>query len=178
MPFRHDPASDRPLDLFRHYLGDLIYGANDGLITTFTVVSGVAGARLSAHVVVILGLVNLVADGFSMGASNYLSIRSAAGAEGRDRGIREPLLHGGATFAAFLIAGFVPLLSHLVPAWEMSAYAISCVLAGITMFVVGALRSAVTEGPWFRSGLEMLSVGSVAAGVAFAVGRGAASFIR
>jgi len=58
------------------YIGDLVYGANDGIITTFAVVSGAAGALLSPGVVIILGLANLLADGFSMGASNLLSLRS------------------------------------------------------------------------------------------------------
>ncbi len=58
------------------YIGDLIYGANDGIVTTFAVVAGAAGAVLSPEVIIILGLANLVADGFSMGASNFLSLRS------------------------------------------------------------------------------------------------------
>jgi hypothetical protein len=48
------------------YLGDLVYGGLDGIVTTFAVVSGVAGADLGANVVLILGLANLFADGFSM----------------------------------------------------------------------------------------------------------------
>lgn len=177
MKLRHDPRSRRPDDLLRHYLGDLVYGANDGLVTTFTVVSGVAGARLSPAVVVILGLVNLVADGFSMGASNFLSIRSAAGAEGKDRGVGEPLRHGAATFAAFVVVGFIPLVSHVAPAWRDSAYAVSCVLTGAAMFSVGALRSVVVPGSWLKNGLEMLLVGAAAAAVAFAVGRFAAGLV-
>ncbi|MAE42676.1 hypothetical protein CMO93_02805 [Candidatus Woesearchaeota archaeon] len=58
------------------YLGDFVYGAIDGSITTFAVVSGVAGAALSANIVIILGLANLVADGFSMALGNYLSSKS------------------------------------------------------------------------------------------------------
>lgn len=58
------------------YLGDLVYGANDGIITTFAVISGAAGAALSPGIVVILGLANLLADGISMGLSNFLSLRS------------------------------------------------------------------------------------------------------
>lgn len=58
------------------YLRDFIYGAIDGLITTFAIVAGVAGAGLSSTVVIILGLANLIADGFSMGASNYLGVRA------------------------------------------------------------------------------------------------------
>jgi VIT family len=54
------------------YLKDFIYGAIDGTITTFAVVAGVDGANLDEAIVVILGGANLVADGFSMAASNFL----------------------------------------------------------------------------------------------------------
>lgn len=58
------------------YIKDIVYGANDGIITTFAVVSGVAGAALSIKTVLILGFANLLADGLSMGASNYLGSKS------------------------------------------------------------------------------------------------------
>jgi vacuolar iron transporter family protein len=58
------------------YLRDFTYGAVDGAITTFAVVSGVAGAGLSSSIVIILGAANLVADGFSMAVSNYLGTRA------------------------------------------------------------------------------------------------------
>lgn len=58
------------------YIGDLVYGGLDGIITTFAVVSGAAGASLSASVVLILGFANLLGDGFSMAAGNYLSTKS------------------------------------------------------------------------------------------------------
>lgn len=58
------------------YISDIVYGANDGIITTFAVVSGAAGAALSPGTIVILGLANMVADGISMGLSNYLGISS------------------------------------------------------------------------------------------------------
>lgn len=58
------------------YLKDFVYGAIDGAVTTFAVVSGVAGAGLSANVVLILGVANLVGDGFSMAAGNFLGTRA------------------------------------------------------------------------------------------------------
>ncbi|MGE3279042.1 MAG: VIT1/CCC1 transporter family protein [Candidatus Altimarinota bacterium] len=58
------------------YLGSAVYGALDGTVTTFAVVSGVVGAELSPSIILILGFANLIADGFSMAASNYLSIKS------------------------------------------------------------------------------------------------------
>src|SRR5262245_34330562 len=59
-----------------NYLRDFVYGAVDGIVTTFAVVSGVAGSGLPSGVVIILGAANLVGDGFSMGASNYLGTRA------------------------------------------------------------------------------------------------------
>jgi vacuolar iron transporter family protein len=58
------------------YLRDWVYGGIDGSVTTFAVVSGVAGASLPSSVIVILGLANLIADGFSMAASNYSGTRT------------------------------------------------------------------------------------------------------
>ena len=58
------------------YLGEMVYGGLDGIITTFAVVSGVAGAQLGTPVILILGLANLFADGFSMATGAYLSTKS------------------------------------------------------------------------------------------------------
>ncbi len=58
------------------YLRDFVYGGIDGAVTTFAVVSGVAGAELSSGIVVVLGLANLLGDGFSMAAGNYLGSKA------------------------------------------------------------------------------------------------------
>ena len=58
------------------YLRDWVYGGMDGTVTTFAVVSGVVGAELPTTVILILGLANLVADGFSMAAGNYSGLSS------------------------------------------------------------------------------------------------------
>lgn len=61
----------------RHnYLRDWIYGGIDGSVTTFAVVTGVVGAQLSPTIIVIMGFANLLADGFSMAASNFLGTKA------------------------------------------------------------------------------------------------------
>jgi len=58
------------------YLKSAVYGGLDGIVTTFAVVAGAAGASLSAGVVLILGFANLFADGLSMAIGDYLSTKS------------------------------------------------------------------------------------------------------
>jgi VIT1/CCC1 family predicted Fe2+/Mn2+ transporter len=53
------------------YLRDWVYGGIDGTVTTFAVVAGVVGAALSTKALLVLGIANLIADGFSMAAANY-----------------------------------------------------------------------------------------------------------
>ena len=154
--------------LARHFLPDLVYGANDGIITTFAVVSGVVGASLSETVIVVLGFANLVADGFSMGASNYLARRSTVETATPDR--RDAAQHGAATVAGFLAAGVIPLIAYLVPLDDGSRFALAIGLTGLALFGVGASRSLVTGRGFLRSGGEMLLVGSLAAVVAYAIG--------
>ncbi|MBK8561847.1 MAG: VIT1/CCC1 transporter family protein [Saprospiraceae bacterium] len=58
------------------YLPEFVYGGMDGIVTTFAVVAGAAGAGLDSSVVIILGFANLIADGFSMSVGSYLANRS------------------------------------------------------------------------------------------------------
>lgn len=152
----------------RTYLPNLIYGANDGIVTTFAIVSGVVGAKLPAHIVLILGLASLAADALSMAASNYLSERSRPG----DRMTRRNAAkHGAATFVGFLVAGAVPLLGYLVPLDESYRFAVAGALTLATLFAVGAGRAFAAEHiNWLRGGLEMFLVGAIAAGTAYGIG--------
>ena len=59
-----------------NYLRDWVYGGIDGTITTFAIVAGIVGANLPGTVVLVLGLANLVADGFAMGAGNYSATKA------------------------------------------------------------------------------------------------------
>ena len=164
----------------QHYVGDLVYGANDGILTTFAVVAGVTGGALSATTVVIVGIANLLADGLSMGVGNYLSIRARESALERQRRPEEearPARHGFATFLAFVVAGAVPLVPYLVPGAE-DRFFLALVLALGAQFGVGAARSFVTASRWWVSGLEMLGLGALVAAVAYATGAGIAWFVE
>lgn len=212
------------------YLGDLVYGANDGIITTFAVISGAAGAGLSLEIVIILGFANLLADGISMGLSNFISLRSERDFHRMERAreymeiekfpddereevriilrrwglpeeripeilnsitsdkkrwvdlmmveelgivesrIESPARHGFATFAAFIIAGSLPLIPYIFGVAVEYQFLISIAATIVALFAVGSARSAVIKTPWIRAGFEMLLVGGLAAIAAYFVG--------
>jgi vacuolar iron transporter family protein len=163
----------------QHYIRDTVYGANDGLITTFAVVSGVAGGALSISAVLVVGAANLAADGVAMGVGNLLAIRS-------DERAREaanlpeleayPWKHGIATLTAFVVAGTIPLLPYLLPVADRLAW--STALTFLALFALGASRATVTTDRWWKSGLETLGLGLVVAAAAYGAGALGAAVIR
>jgi len=66
------------------HLKQITYGGNDGIVTTFAIVAGFAGAQaegagqIGAVAVLVFGMANLLADGLSMGLGEFLSTRSQA----------------------------------------------------------------------------------------------------
>lgn len=73
----------------QNYLRDWVYGGIDGAVTTFAVAAGVVGADLSSRTVLIMGVANLLADGFSMAASNYSGTKSECDDGARLRAVEE-----------------------------------------------------------------------------------------
>lgn len=211
------------------YIRDAVFGANDGIVTTFAVVAGVAGANLPVATVLVLGFANLLADGLAMGLGNFLGTKSEVdyirrerqmetweaenipdlekkeieaiyqrkGFSGKDlkRAVEiitadkkiwvdtmmveelglpaekneHPVKVGLATFISFASAGLCPLLPYVFGL--NNAFKTSIWVTGLTLFLVGSLRSIITKKPWFVAGLEMLAVGTIAAGAAFVTGR-------
>lgn len=153
-----------------------VYGSNDGIITTFAVVAGVAGANLNTRVILIMGISNLIADGIAMGLGDFLGEKSEQDMERGTLGRRPKggIWHTGLmTFTAFVLVGSAPLLPYfftLDGEYGSDLFVASIICTAAALFVVGSLRSIFTRRSWFRSGLEMLFVGALAAGAAFALG--------
>lgn len=173
------PAPGRPAQGVGHYLRDMIYGALDGVITTLAVVSGTTGAQLGVRVGVILGIANLAADGLSMGASNYLGLKSELEQTGGSVATEQPWRHGLATVAAFIVVGGVPLLGYAIAALVGGNAMLAAVGTAVaTLAVVGGLRARFVARPVWKSSAEMVAIGAIASILAYGVGAVADQLMR
>ena len=212
------------------YVASGVLGAIDGLVTTFAIVAASVGGGLSETVIIVLGMANLLADGFSMAVGNYHATQSQVEQidmarrvendhidrvpEGEREEVRMiltrkglrgaslenavavitsdrrlwvdtmvaeewglPVLHPSpfrealATFGAFAVCGFLPLLPFLVMGGDMQGpFVTSIVLTGLAFLAVGVLKGLVLESSPLRSGTLTLLTGAIAAGLAYGVG--------
>lgn len=154
-----------------HYLRDIVYGASDGAVTTLAVIAGVAGASLAPVVALVLGAANLVGDGISMAAANYLSLKSDLEQRSIPPDLERPMRHAAATFAAFLVAGGIPLVAYLLPvASGTGRLVVATAAALLALAQVGAWRARFVGRTPARSAIETTAIGAVAALAAFLVG--------
>jgi vacuolar iron transporter family protein len=169
----------RPSSGFGHYLRDMVYGALDGVITTMAILAGTQGAALSARVGLILGLANLIGDGISMGASNYLGLRSEIEQAGGSVTAEAPWRHGLATVAAFILVGSFPLAAYAAaPLTGGAIFPLAVGFSVVALLGAGIVRAAFVGKAAWRSAVEMLAVGALAGGAAYLVGRAAAALLR
>jgi len=71
---------------------DVIFGANDGLVSILALVAGVYGATTESHPILIAGIAGAIAGAVSMGAGAYLSSKSekeVTTKESQRKGIRK-----------------------------------------------------------------------------------------
>ncbi|MBX0330534.1 VIT family protein [Oscillochloris sp. ZM17-4] len=66
------------------WLRAAVLGANDGILSTASLVIGVAAAQVSSHAILVTGVAGLVAGAMSMAAGEYVSVSSQADTEQAD----------------------------------------------------------------------------------------------
>ncbi len=169
------------------YLKGAVLGASDGIVTTFAVVAGVVGAGFATEIIIVLGIANMVADGISMAVGDFLGERSISRMHKHTGTAQSVITEDGKTgvitFLSFITAGSLPLLPYVVMLFGLTVPAskqfLMSIIATLTaMFFVGSLRTYVIKGSWWKNGLEMLFVGSLAAVAAYTLGAFIESFVR
>src|SRR3989338_2895630 len=146
---------------FEVYLKEFVYGALDGTVTTFAIIAGSAGANLNSSIVLILGISNVLADGFSMASSNYLSEKSDHEQEEDKTSL--PFKKAAATFVSFVMVGSIPLLPYLINTifgvWTENTFFVSCIFTFTAFLLVGQIRGKSGKRNKMISGFETLIIG-------------------
>lgn len=209
---------------------EIVFGINDGVISTISFLLGIVGALASHETVLISGLAEVLAGAVSMFCGGYLSTKSQQeffeheiARERREieetplrerdeirriyraKGFQDeqelnlvveritadkkiwlkcmmeeelglilesmdsPFKVGSVIGGSFLIGGFIPLVSFIF--FDTSvALKTSLAFTGLALFFLGGTKTFLTRRPWIQSGLEVLTIGIVAAGAGYLIG--------
>ena len=142
-----------------------LLGGVDGIITSFAVVAGAHAGHLDRSVVRIVGLSSIIADGLSMGVSEYLSSVSDIKVHGKI--YYSPVLSGVACFCSFVVCGLIPLLTSNANLLASAAFSITALM------LLGIAKTVITKEEILWAMLQTTLLGSLAGGVGYVAYAGA-----
>jgi vacuolar iron transporter family protein len=213
------------------FIREVMFGVNDGLVSTIGFVAGATGALMQTRLVLLAGIASVVAGSLSMGIGAYLASKSQREffesekarehreieevPEDERKEIRDifdqmgflkdevemlvrritsnkdlwvrfmmreelgileetvnPFVIGILMSVAFVLGSIPPLLPYLWMAEPLSALKTAVIVSLLALFIVGVAKTALTKRPWLQSGVEVMLLGSLAAGLGFAIGKG------
>lgn len=169
---------------------DYLQGGVDGLVTTFAVVNGAISTGVRLNVVIILGLVNIIADGFSIGCAKYLSAKAEEDlmkkTDTHHTRYPSPLSSAVTTFLSFALCGMIPLMplimkyytegnvvcrkGDITKIFSDTYIATTYFMTLVALFLLGYLRGKLDGFDPLRTGTEVLAIGAGAAMLALFVG--------
>jgi len=157
------------------YLSEFIYGGIDGIITTFSIVAGSSGGSLLQNVILILGISNVISDGFSMGVSRYASSHTEI-----KQGLlteKDPIISAFVTFAAFVLIGLFPILPFIFYKGKRSKI-ISFIIAICIFFIIGYIKGSYIDENPIKNAFSILGLGLSAAAISFGLGKIVSKYVK
>ncbi len=159
-----------------HYnLKDIILGGQDGVVNVLGLSLGVAEATNDSRIVIIAGLAGTAAESISMAAVAYTSAQAARDYYVSESG-KSPKEWRHPGWDAFIVGtsstvgSLIPLVPFFFFAIKESMYT-SVAVSLVALFTVGALKAKYSIGSWKKSGIEVATIGILAALAGYVIGK-------
>ncbi|KAJ3671399.1 hypothetical protein LUZ60_007478 [Juncus effusus] len=174
-----DSGSDSDMSRRAQWLRAAILGANDGLVSTTSLMMGVGAVKHEPKAMLLSGFAGLIAGACSMAIGEFVSVSSQLDAElaqlKRDQqlgqadmaGMPSPTQAAVASALAFAIGAVVPLLAAGFIENYKIRIAVVAVAATIALVVFGCLGAKLGKAPVVRAGVRVVFGGWAAMGITF-----------
>ncbi len=152
------------------YIRNFIFGAEDSLVSTVGLLTGIASAGIAQKEIAISGIVLICVEAFSMSVGSFLSERtteeSSPDYKQKDS---NSLVAAIIMFASYLFCGLVPLSPYLILEVNQ-AFWWSIILSLLALFVLGLVSAKILKTKILKNGLRMMVIGGMAIGLGVIIG--------
>lgn len=155
--------------LHEDYFRSLMFGLQDGIVSTTGVVVGISTGVNSKEIVVLAALVAVTVEATSMAAGQYSSEKAVHQMDKSGKHTDSLLIGSLIMFAAYILGGLFPILPTILFDQSTSRM-IAVVAAFIGLFIVGYIKGHIVEHKPLRSAFELFVIGSLATIIGVIVG--------
>jgi vacuolar iron transporter family protein len=158
-----------PTNIHEDYLRSILFGLQDGLVSTTGVVVGITVGVQDKPIIILASLVAVSVEATSMAAGQYSSEKAVHQMDKTGKHTDNLVLGAFLMFISYLLAGFIPITPIILLDLSIAPI-ISVVLAFIALFIVGFIKGKIVEHHALRSAFEMFIIGSIATTLGLIVG--------
>ncbi len=154
-----------------------VLGANDGIVSTSSVLMGVAGATSDTKTIFTAGMAALVAGALSMAVGEYVSVSSQRDAEKSsvahlphaDFEFTNPWQAAFASFVAFTVGGLIPFLA-VIMAPDKVKIPVTVIAVIVALVLTGVGSAAIGGASKIRATFRVVVGGLVAMAITYYIG--------
>lgn len=152
------------------YVRNFIFGAEDSLVSTVGLLTGVATAGIAGKEIVISGVILICVEAFSMSVGSFLSERATEESflnynEQKSKSLLAALI----MFVSYFVCGFMPLFPYMITTTDQ-AFWLSIVFSSISLFILGLISAKILKTRILKNALRMMIIGGSAIGIGVIVG--------
>lgn len=157
------------VNIHEDYLRSLLFGLQDGLVSTTGVVVGITIGVQDKPIIILASLVAVTVEASSMAAGQYSSEKAVHQMAGKGKHTDNLIVGATVMFLAYLVAGLIPIAPIVL--LEISlAPVVSMFSSFAALYILGYLKGRMVKHSPMTSGLEMLLIGGVATTLGIVVG--------
>lgn len=156
-------------NIHEDYLRSLMFGLQDGIVSTTGVVVGISTGVSDKNIIVLAALVAVTVEASSMAAGQYTSEKSVHQMD-KSGSHTDSLVTGAIImFFAYLIGGMFSIIPTIIFPQPEARY-IAIISAFIGLFTIGYFKGKIVDHHAMRSAIELLAIGGIATLVGIVVG--------
>lgn len=150
------------------FLRNFVFGAEDGLVSTVGLLSGVSFAGLGNREIILSGVILILVEAISMAAGTYISEDSEKELDptDKDNQLNDALV----MFFSYAMIGLIPLLPYIVADNTRTAFYWSIILSLGALFCVGLFKGYYVHKRPLYGAIKITLIGAVVIAVAVLVG--------
>src|SRR3990167_10047881 len=157
------------IDLHEDYFRSIMFGLQDGLVSTTGVVVGISAGVPDKAIIILASFVAVSVEASSMAAGQYSSEKAVHQMDKSGKHNDSLMMGAILMFFSYLGAGLIPIAPFLIFSPD-TARVISIVVALTGLFVIGYFKGKIVEHRALRSAIEMLIIGGLATAIGLVVG--------
>ncbi len=150
------------------FLRNFVFGAEDSLVSTVGLLSGISFAGLGSRTIILSGVILLMVEAISMAAGVYIAEDSEKELDSSEK--ENQLTDAVVMFFSYGIIGMVPLLPYISINDTNIAFIWSVAFSLFALFCIGLFKGFFVHGHPLKSAIKFTLIGAVVIAVAVFVG--------